>query len=112
MTPHSPDDDRRALPQWLDRQPRTIRDVLNRARYIEDLNRQLRQWSDEPWLAQIRIANIRDETVVVFSSSAAALVQLRYRKQSLLDWLNARTGLECARIDARVRPAHPGDDAT
>ncbi|HUP90768.1 MAG TPA: DciA family protein [Solimonas sp.] len=109
MTPRP--DDSQGLPQWLQRQPRSIRDLLDRARYLADLNRDLRQWSDEPWLSQIRLANVRGDTLVVFSSSAAALVQLRYRKQSLLDWLAAQTGLQCTRIESRVRPALAGDDA-
>lgn len=106
MTPR-PLDDSQALPQWLTRQPRTVRDLMDRAQFLAGLDRLLHQWSDDPWLAQIRLANVRGDTLVLFSSSAAALVQLRYRKQSLLDWLNRQAGLNCTQIDAKVRPDGP-----
>lgn len=64
----------------------------------------MREWSDEPWLAQIRLANIRNGTLVLHSSSAAALIQLRQHQRGLLDYLNQRFQIRCDQLEARVRP--------
>ena len=68
------------------------------------MNRVLHQWSDEPWLAQVQLANVRDGTLVLYSASAAALVILRNRQKALLDYLNQRFPLDVVRIEAKVRP--------
>ncbi len=78
--------------------------VLERARRLADINRALREWCDEPWVRQVRLANLRGDTVVLYSASASALVPLRHRSRSLLAWLNTRYHLTCTRIDAKVRP--------
>jgi hypothetical protein len=96
------------LKQWLDSQPRRLNDLLSHAHRLADINRALAQWSTEPWLAQVRVANIREGAVILFSSSAAALVPLRYRSQELLTWLNERFHLGCTRVETKVRPALPG----
>ena len=71
---------------------------------LTDINRSLPLWCDEPWVRQIRVANIRDRTVVVFSASASALVPLRHRSGSLLLWLNDHFRLSCTKIETKVRP--------
>src|SRR3546814_6288654 len=55
---------------------------------LADINRSLPSWCAEPWVRQIRVANIRGQTVVVFSASASALVPLRHRSSTFLLWLN------------------------
>lgn len=59
-------------------------------------------------MQQIRLANIRGETVVFYSTSAAALTLLRQNQHALLDFLNRDCGLACTRMEAKVRPASPG----
>jgi hypothetical protein len=71
---------------------------------LTEINRSLPLWCNEPWVQQIRIANIREQTVVVFSASASALVPLRHRSSSLLEWLNDRFRLTCTRVETKVRP--------
>ena len=78
---------------------------LTRAQQFAAINRSLPQWCAEPWVGQIRIANLRDQTVVVFSASAAALVPLRHRSQAFLAWLRDHHRLDCSRLEAKVRPA-------
>jgi len=82
----------------------SIGSLLRRAQLLADINRTLSQWSPEPWVARIRLANVRDDTAVVYATSAAALVQLRHRSRSLLAWLNDRHHLHCTRIEAKVLP--------
>lgn len=97
-------DDPLPLQHWLNIQPGGLREVLSRARQISEFNQALRQFSDEPWLAQIHVANIRNGTLVLFSSSAAALVVLRNRQKKLLEFLHQRFPSACIAIEARVRP--------
>ncbi|HEX4895286.1 MAG TPA: hypothetical protein VFV11_03030 [Solimonas sp.] len=92
------------LNQWLSQTPSGPGDVLSRARRLEELNRALRDWSSEAWITQIRLVNIRGETLVLYSASAAALIPLRTRSGALLAWLNDRYQLGCTRLETRVRP--------
>lgn len=96
--------DPQPLQQWLTHQPRGLRALFERARLLAEINHALRQWSDDPWLSHIRLANIRGNTLVIFSSSAAALVPLRHRQKALLDFLNQRFYLACTQLEAKVRP--------
>lgn len=92
------------LQHWLIHQPLGLRDLLSRAQQLAEINRGLREWADEPCFAQIHVANIRHGTLVIYSSSAAALVVLRHRRKALLDFLNHRFQLACNDIEAKVRP--------
>ncbi len=97
--------DAEPLQSWLSQQPQTVRELLARAQRLTEINNELqKQWSSEPWVKSLRIANIRGNTVVIFSQTAASLVPLRYRKASLLGLLKERFNLTCTEIDARVRP--------
>ena len=96
--------DGKPIGDWLRQQPAEVRSLLNRARLIADMNRALPSWSAEPWISLIRIANVRDETLVIHAYSATALIPLRYRKQQLLAWLNDRFQLKCDKLEAKVRP--------
>jgi hypothetical protein len=77
---------------------------LSQVQRLADINRSLPQWCAEPWVRQLRVANLRGQTVVVFSASATALVPLRHRSSDFLLWLNDRYRLSCTRLDVKVRP--------
>ncbi len=81
-----------------------FRRLMEQATRIAELNRALRQWTQEPWLDSIRLVNVRDDTVVIYASTAAALVPLRYRQQALLAFLQERFNLNCSKIEAKVKP--------
>ena len=93
------------LNQWLNDQPKTVAEALDRARRLAEINRALHRWCPEPWIRNIRLANVRDGTLVIYASSATALVPLRYRSQSLLLWLNQQYSLNCSQIDAKIAPS-------
>lgn len=103
MNPNSAPDGR-SLKQCLLQGDETLGATLNRARWLADIGGSLSEWTQEPWIKEIRIANVRDGTIVLYTTSAAALVPLRHRSQALLAWLNARHHLRCTRIDVAVRP--------
>ena len=94
----------RNLRQVLSQSPQSLGGVLERARRLSDINREMRDWCDEPWVRQIRIANLRGDTVVLYSASASALVPLRHHSRSLLAWLKTRYQLSCTRVETKVRP--------
>jgi hypothetical protein len=77
---------------------------MQRVRRIETLDRALHQWSREPWLSAIRVANLRGDTLVVFSDNAAAATTMRYRREDLLAYLRERHGLAVGRLETKVRP--------
>lgn len=97
--------DPQSVSQCLDQLPKNAgMPWLARLQCLADINRSLSSWCAEPWVRQLRVANIRGQTVVVFSASAAALVPLRLRSSAFLAWLNDRYRLSCTRLDAKVRP--------
>jgi len=95
--------DGRPIGEWLRQQPDSLRDLLDRARLLAEMNRALPSWTTDAWIKQVQIVNVRDGTLVIHAHSAAALVQLRYRKQSLLAWCNDRFGTDCQKLEAKVR---------
>lgn len=97
--------DPQSVRQCLDLAPaKTGLAWLSQVQQLADINRSLPSWCAEPWVRQIRVANIRGQTVVVFSASASALVPLRYRSSTFLLWLNDHYRLSCTRLEAKVRP--------
>lgn len=78
--------------------------LLERARLLEAVNHTLTQWCDDPWIRQIRLVNLRGDTVVIYADNAAALSMLRHRSRSFLSWLNARHALGATRLHCQVRP--------
>lgn len=81
-----------------------VETLLQRVRRIEALDRALHQWSSEPWLSAIRVANLRGDTLVVFSDNAAAATTMRYRREDLLTHLREQYGLKVGRLETKVRP--------
>lgn len=98
----------RNLRQILSHGPEAAGGLLARTQRLADINRALRDWCDEPWVDHVRVANIRGETVILYASSAPALLRLRHHTRSLLAWLNARYPLRCTRIESKVRPPVTG----
>lgn len=96
--------DAQPLSEWLKHQPQSLDGLLGRARLIANMTQSLRQWSRENWSQHIRVANLRGDVIVIFSSSAAALVPLRAKQQALLDFLNNRFQLACNQLEIKVRP--------
>lgn len=78
--------------------------LMERVRRIEALDRALHQWSSEPWLSAIRVANLRGDTLVVFSDNAAAATTMRYRREDLMAYLREQHGLVVGRLETKVRP--------
>ena len=95
------------MQDWLSRQNSSVQDILRRGQTLATINQTLKQhWSDELWINQIRVANIRGTTLVVFVQTAAVQIPLRYRKQALLNFLQQQFGLTCTELEVKVVPNH------
>lgn len=97
--------DPQPLAHWMDRSSPEGGDWLGRLRKLQAINQSLPQWCNEPWVRQLRVANIRGQTVVVYSASATALVPLRHRGNAFLRWLKDHHRLDCQRLQLSVRPS-------
>lgn len=75
-----------------------------KARQLAQMTLALQQAFNSPWANQLRIANLRADVIVIFASSAPALLSLRAERRSVLDFLNAQYGLQCQKIEAKVVP--------
>lgn len=95
------------MQDWLGRQNPGVQDILRRGQTLATINQTLKQhWSDELWINQIRVANIRGTTLVVFVQTAAVQIPLRYRKQALLNFLQQQFELTCTELEVKVVPNH------
>lgn len=102
--PHS---DVPTVQDWLVRQDAKTLDALGRSRTLHLINQCLKeQWAHEPWIDQVRIANFRGTTLVVFTLTAAVLVPLRYKKQALLELISREFDLHCTELETKVVPNH------
>jgi len=81
-----------------------VETLLQRVRRIETLDRALHQWASDPWLSAIRVANVRGDTLVVFSDNAAAATTMRYRREDLLTYLREQHGFGFGRLETKMRP--------
>lgn len=58
----------------------------------------------------LRVANLRNGTLVIHAENAATLTALRYRTNDLLRALQSVSNLECDRIQIKVKPNLPRDE--
>lgn len=93
-----------SLHSWLRDSPGPLRDLIDRAEHLAELNHAMRKWTQEPWLDSVRIVNVRGDTVVMFATSAAALLPLRFQQQAFLAWLRTELKLACTKIEIKVKP--------
>jgi hypothetical protein len=81
--------------------------LLARAGQLAAIQAAVRDWAGEPLASSLTVANERDGTLVIYAASAAALMQVRYRQQELIQFLHRRPGFKPAKIEAKITPA-PG----
>lgn len=79
--------------------------LVQRAGELAGIDRALRDWLGAPLSERVRLANLRDGAAVILADSAATLTFLRFRNAELLEFLQARVGASCERIELKVDPA-------
>lgn len=94
-----------SLTQLLRHRHHTHDAVLNRALLMAEMTFALQKFNQLPWATSLRVANIRNQTLVIYSTSASSLIPLRSQKEPVLEFLNTKFGLDCTQLEAKVRPA-------
>lgn len=65
----------------------------------------LHEWAGEPLAHSLSVANERDGLLIVYAESAAALTQVRYRQQELIQFLLQRVNLRAIKLEVKIRPS-------
>ncbi|MBL6750147.1 MAG: DUF721 domain-containing protein [Nevskia sp.] len=65
----------------------------------------IRDWAGDPLARSLSVANFRDGLLFLNTDSAAALTQVRYRQQELLQFLQNRLGVDAVRLEVKVNPS-------
>ncbi len=104
MTPSQKEPEARELGTFLDKPGSSTHSLLARARRLSEIESAMREWAGEPLALSLSVANEREGTLVVFTTSAAALTQLRYRQQELIRFLHQRLGLILHKLEIKNTP--------
>jgi hypothetical protein len=80
----------------------SVQRLLARAGRLEEIQSAIHAWAGEPLASSLKIANERDGTLVVYATSAAALTQVRYKQQELIQFLRQRLGLALKKVEVKV----------
>lgn len=81
--------------------------LLDHAEAMLKYQRALEDWAVEYAIGALRVANLREGTLIIHADNGSALTALRFRQTSLLAFLQTR-GYQCTEIEAKVapRPVH------
>ena len=83
----------------------SVQKLMARAAQLTEIQALIRDWAGEPLASSLSVANERDGTLVVYAASAAALTQVRYKQQELIQFLHQRLGLTSKKIEVKINPA-------
>lgn len=85
--------------------------LLERAQYLQNLTRILREKIDPVFAEHISVTNLRADTAIIAADSPAWLSKIRYLAPVILQMLKQESGLErLSNIQFKVQP--PGDSMT
>jgi hypothetical protein len=62
-------------------------------------------WAGDPLARSLSVANFRDGRLILHTDSAAALTQVRFRQQELLQFLQNRLGVDALKLEVKVDPS-------
>lgn len=97
-------DDSRSIDQCLHGGRSTVRALLTRAGMLRKVQQCLHQHFDEPWARHLRVANIRDATLVLFVDNAASLTRVRFLEARILGVVRDELRHTVWKLEARVKP--------
>lgn len=78
--------------------------LLARAGRLAVIQTAIREWAGEPLASSLTIANERDGVLVVYAASAAALTQVRYKQQELIQFLRERHLVTATKLEVKINP--------
>lgn len=96
----------KSLSGLLKSSPQTLGPLLNHAHRLEQLNKILREQLPPPLNQHCRIANLRDDILLLHADSPAWALKLRYSVPDMLDRLRRQPELQQLRtITVKINPA-------
>ena len=101
-------DESRSIDDCLNGGRSTVRSLLTRAAMLREVQQCLRRHFDAPWARQLRVANIRDATLVVYVDNAASLTRVRFLEARILGVVRDELRHTVLKLEAQVRPRSEG----
>jgi len=86
----------------------SVHHLLARAGRLAKIQTAIREWAGEPLASSLTIANERNGVLVVYAASAAALTQVRYKQQELIQFLRERLSLTSTKLEVKINPTARG----
>jgi len=86
----------------------SVHHLMARASRLAEIQTAIRDWAGEPLASSLTIANERDGVLVVYAASAAALTQVRYKQQELIQFLRERLVSASTKLEVKISPAAKG----
>ena len=83
----------------------SLHHLMARASHLAAIQTAIRDWAGEPLASSLTIANERDGILVVYAASAAALTQVRYKQQELIQFLRERLVSASTKLEVKISPS-------
>ena len=106
MQPTRPRSSKKGLPPSIG-ECSPVASLIQRARALDALDRQLRQPLPEPLRRQVRLADISADRLVFLASSSAWASKLRFHQTALLTLARQVSGLPANQFAVKVAPLPP-----
>lgn len=90
--------------------PRSLTDLLVRARHLDEMDQLLARELDERFAPHVRVANVRDGALILATPVAPIATRLKMESTRLLEVLQRAYPSEFNRIEVLVTPDIPRRD--
>jgi hypothetical protein len=104
MTPPR-ETDAQGIGAYLGNTGSSLHKLMTRVAQLTEIQTLIRDWAGEPLASSLSVANERDGILIIYAASAAALTQVRYKQQELIQFLHQRLGLTSKNIEVKISPA-------
>ena len=99
--------DSQPISQLLASNNEHLQNLIQRASLLHDLSQKLQNFLSPPLADHVRLANIRDKTVVLVVDDTAWLTNIRYRAPMILNFVKQDLGLSLiTQIQFKVTPSN------
>lgn len=78
--------------------------LVDRARFLRQLDRDVRAGLPETLSHHTQVANLRGDCLVMLADSPVWATRLRYQRQSVLDLLWRTHSIRCRTLEVKVQP--------
>lgn len=78
--------------------------LVDRARFLRQLDRDIRAGLPEPLSRHALVANLRGDCLVMLADSPTWATRLRYQRQKVLDLVWRTHSIRCRTLEVKVQP--------